>query len=265
MGKTKIIKSAKLHVLLADDDELNRQIITSLLSHKGLDVDIAPNGFEALVMSEKTKYDLILMDVEMPQMGGLQTTMAIREREKKIGGRIPIFAMTAHSFASDLEACRNAGMDDYLSKPLNVDEMFAKLEILLKQNETSGLAMPDEKEGGQESEDVPVIDIDALVAELGEKNTYNLIALFMKTGASYMEIIRMAIEAGDLNQIKTVAHKLKGAAAQYRAPTIVPPAAFLSNLDNDETLETIWGKFSELEREFTKVVEVITDLKNRRT
>ena len=104
---------------------------------------VAGNGREALARLEKDAFDLILMDVQMPEMGGLETTAAIRAKEKGGAGHVPILAMTAHALKGDRERCLAAGMDGYISKPIRPQEMFRAIENLSPPAETSG-ARPDD-------------------------------------------------------------------------------------------------------------------------
>jgi len=121
---------APLHILLAEDNAINQLVARRLLEKQGHTLTIAQNGHEALAALERERFDLVLMDVQMPEMDGLETTMAIRERERATSGHIPIIAMTAHAMQGDRERCIEAGMDDYLSKPLNREKLFAMLDAI---------------------------------------------------------------------------------------------------------------------------------------
>ncbi|MGD0201166.1 MAG: response regulator [Bryobacteraceae bacterium] len=120
-----------LRVLLAEDNLVNQRLVTRLLELRGHTVDIAGNGRLALTALDRQQYDLVLMDVEMPEMDGLQATAFIREKEKRAGGgRLPIAAMTAHAMKGDRERCLEMGMDAYISKPIHAQELYALLESL---------------------------------------------------------------------------------------------------------------------------------------
>lgn len=114
-------------ILIAEDYFINQEVTQAILELMEFTVDIAENGREALKMYEANTYDAILMDVQMPEMDGFQTTVEIRKKEKN-GKRIPIIALTANAMSGDREKCLNAGMDDYLSKPIEA----SKLEEILK-------------------------------------------------------------------------------------------------------------------------------------
>ena len=111
---------------------MNRKLITKLLERRSLIPFLAISGEEVLQALAGNSFDLILMDVQMPGMDGLETTVAIRDREKVTGGRVPIVAMTAHAMERDREKCLAAGMDGYVSKPINPAELYGAIERLLE-------------------------------------------------------------------------------------------------------------------------------------
>ncbi len=117
-----------LRVLLAEDNLVNRVIAVRLLEKRGHRVAVAANGREALDATEQAIFDVVLMDLEMPVMSGLEATLAIRSREQRTGRHLPIIAMTAHAMIGDRERCLAAGMDGYVSKPVRADELYAALE-----------------------------------------------------------------------------------------------------------------------------------------
>lgn len=118
----------KYNILLAEDNPVNQKVAVHLLQKKGHRVTVAENGRQALEILEKEKFDLVLMDVQMPEMDGFEATRKIREREKVGGQHLPIVAMTAHAMKGDREKCLEAGMDDYLAKPLYPEELYRVVE-----------------------------------------------------------------------------------------------------------------------------------------
>ncbi len=113
-----------VRILLAEDNPVNQKVAVRMLEKRGHQVTVASNGREALDMLEREEFDLVLMDVQMPVMGGLEAAAAIREREKSTGRHVPILAMTASALPSDQRKCMEAGMDAYLSKPVRSQELF---------------------------------------------------------------------------------------------------------------------------------------------
>ncbi|HEY6491168.1 MAG: response regulator [Terracidiphilus sp.] len=129
--------TSALHVLLAEDNTVNQRLASRLLEKRGHTVTIANNGQEALHLLERTAYDLVLMDVQMPLVDGLEATRIIREREKGTGAHQPIVALTAHAVKGDEERCKDAGMDSYLAKPIRPQELDAVLEMYMGKPELS--------------------------------------------------------------------------------------------------------------------------------
>jgi CheY-like chemotaxis protein len=113
-----------LHILLAEDNPVNQKLAVSLLRKHGHTVEVANNGREALTALEQEPFDVVLMDVQMPEMDGLEATVAIREREKRTGRHIPVLAMTAYAMKGDRERCLAAGMDGYVAKPIRIQELL---------------------------------------------------------------------------------------------------------------------------------------------
>lgn len=121
-------KKDKLKILVAEDNFVNQRLVKELLRRQGYNVDIVENGLKLFEVMEKNKYDVILMDVQMPVMDGLEATSIIREIEKETGGHIPIIGITAYSMKADRDRCLEAGMDDYLAKPFSKEEFYKKIE-----------------------------------------------------------------------------------------------------------------------------------------
>jgi CheY-like chemotaxis protein len=118
-------------VLLAEDNAVNQTLALRLLEKHGYSVIVASNGAEAVAAFENDRFDVVLMDIQMPEMDGFEATAAIRAKEKLTGGHVPIVAMTAHALKGDQERCISAGMDAYVSKPIRTSELFSTLESML--------------------------------------------------------------------------------------------------------------------------------------
>src|ERR1700686_3107239 len=124
-----------LNVLLAEDNAVNQKLAVLLLQRRGHSITVAGKGNEALAALERSNFDVCLMDIQVPELNGLETTSAIRAKEKGTSRRLPIIAMTAHAIKGDREICLRAGMDAYLSKPVRADEMFQTIENLVANRE----------------------------------------------------------------------------------------------------------------------------------
>jgi two-component system sensor histidine kinase/response regulator len=121
----------KLNILLVEDNAVNQQLAARLLGKRGHHVTVAGNGRKALELLEKTRFHLALMDVQMPEMDGFETTLRIRAMENESGGHLPIIAMTALTMKGDRERCLEAGMDDYVLKPIQIKDLFNTMERVL--------------------------------------------------------------------------------------------------------------------------------------
>ena len=131
-----------LRVLVAEDDEFNAQLLEKVMGRQGHGVRFANNGREALALAEEGAFDLLLLDIHMPELDGFQVAEAIRERERTVGGHLPIIALTAHSQKEDRERCLAAGMDDFLTKPVRPGELWTAIERVLEARLPSGPAAP---------------------------------------------------------------------------------------------------------------------------
>jgi CheY-like chemotaxis protein len=209
-----------VRILLAEDNPVNQTVAMRLLSKHGHRVVLAASGGEALRALEKDPvdgFDLILMDVQMPDMDGFEATAAIREKEKETKVHIPIIAMTAHAMKGDRERCLAAGMDDYIAKPIRAKELLDLIEQVTGVSAKPGnvSATPHPKPEGP--------DIKAAL-ELLENDTelfQDVLSNFVQEAPQQMSDLRGAINDGQAEAIERAAHRLKGSIANF-----VFPAAF---------------------------------------
>jgi len=120
--------TASLHILVAEGNEFNAQLLEQLLRRRGHYVRVASNGREALALAQERVFDLLLLDVHMPELDGFQVVPAIRERERAAAGHLPVIALTARARKEDRERCLATGMDDFLSKPVRAADLWATIE-----------------------------------------------------------------------------------------------------------------------------------------
>ncbi len=214
-----------LNILLAEDSVINQTLARAQLEPHGHRVVVANNGKEALDLAASRDFDLILMDVQMPEMDGFQATRAIREREQETGEHIPIVAMTAHALKGDRERCLDAGMDDYVSKPVRLKDLFACLDKLLAGSTLA--AQADSVENDRESspasapEPVPkdVLNWDTAVEQngVGAEALMNLAVLFLQDSQNQLAQIQEGIHKGDAVLVHRAAHTLKSSAKLFAA------------------------------------------------
>jgi two-component system, sensor histidine kinase and response regulator len=128
--------SRSFKILLAEDNAVNQQLARRLLEKQGHSVIVAENGRVAVALAAQQQFDLILMDVQMPEMNGFEATAAIREWESKSGGHLPIIAMTANAMKGDEKRCLQAGMDAYVAKPIQVKQLMLAVDTAVRQRRT---------------------------------------------------------------------------------------------------------------------------------
>ena len=207
--------SQKLRILVAEDNAINRELVTRLLQKQGHTVMAVTTGREAVERLDKgaADCDLILMDVEMPDMDGFQATALIREKEKISGRHIPIIALTAYAMKGDRERCLAAGMDGYAPKPIRHQDLFETIQSLAR-NVPSFLphAAPEEPE-------VEVLDEALLVSRVdGDPQLLrDLVDLFLEDCPRLVDEIRVALDRKDAKLVERDAHSLKGATGNLAA------------------------------------------------
>ena len=211
-----------LKILLAEDNVINQKLVLGLLEPRGHQVTVANNGNEAVALSEDGHFDLILMDVQMPELDGFGATKVIREREGDRGERVPIVAMTAHAMKGDRDRCLDAGMDDYLAKPIRADAVMAKLSTFFgeggakTENSHRSRRVPEpQKSGGElKQPQIAPAEIDWSVPLLGVGGDKELlrqvIEICIEDSPPLMDEMKQAIDRGDAPELNRVAHNLKG-------------------------------------------------------
>ena len=217
-------------VLVAEDNPVNQLVAVKLLTRRGHTVTVANNGREALAALARDTFDLVLMDVQMPVMGGFEATAAIREAEMSTGAHVRIIAMTAHVMTGDRERCFAAGMDGYLSKPIDRRMLLAVVE----QDEATTQALPRTR-----APDAAPIDPEALMERLeGDRELFaEVVNLFLEDCPVRVAAIRTAIDRRDANLLRTTSHALKGAAANLSAARVFAVAETLERLGAESRLD----------------------------
>jgi CheY-like chemotaxis protein len=203
-------------VLLVEDNPVNQKVAVRFLERMGCQVRVADNGAEGVKAYGESRFDIVLMDLQMPVMDGLTATRRIREIEALSGKPTPIVALTANAMAGQLERCMEAGMNGFLTKPLEIERLH---EIL----EQYGLAV---QPGEQHSSAVSASATPVNLARLNEitdgdpEFAFELASTFISSGEQVLEEIHAALEAFDRNGLSRAAHKLKGASANIHAENL---------------------------------------------
>jgi len=241
-----------MKVLLAEDNAVNRIFATRLLEKHGYTVVVVENGREALEALERETVDLVLMDVQMPEMDGLEATAAIREREGKTGSHVPIIALTAHAMKGDREKCLAAGADDYLAKPIRTTELFETVDRLrnAKTNAPSG-ATPIANTPAANAFD---IDTALKHVEADRDLLDEIVRIFSDQCPRTVSEIQNAIRAADFSLVERAAHSLKGAASNLCATGVTQSAAELEESARSGNLSSVRKRFQLLEREVEKLL-----------
>jgi CheY-like chemotaxis protein/HPt (histidine-containing phosphotransfer) domain-containing protein len=241
----------RLHVLLAEDNPVNRKLVTTLLQQRGHHVKAVENGrmaVDAVAPGSGTPFDLVLMDLQMPEMGGLEATRAIRECEDGTR-RLPLIALTAHAMQGDRERCLAAGMDGYLSKPIDVDELIAAVERY-----ADGSVPSSAPAAVEPPPTLAIFDERTALGYTGgdRRLLAEVVKLFRADCAPSLRRIDRAITRRDPEALRMAAHRLKGAIATVGAPASRQIAADLEDTArtrNFDNAKRVYGKLRhELER-----------------
>ncbi len=203
-----------LKILLAEDNPVNQRLMIRLLEKDGHQVVVANNGREAVAAHEREDFDLILMDLQMPDLGGMEAMKLIREREAQGGRRTPIIALTAHALKGDREKCLEAGMDGYVSKPVQPAALRAEMARVLNQ------FPPEERPCAATSQPGSrVLNVEAALERLDGETALmeELLGMFLTEAPRRIEELSAAISARDAAAVQRVAHLLKGASANLCA------------------------------------------------
>ncbi|MCP4305049.1 MAG: PAS domain S-box protein [bacterium] len=205
----------ELRVLLAEDSAINQKLAVRLLARRGHEVTVVDDGTKAVAAFRDGTFDIILMDIQMPELDGFGATAEIRAMEAELGGRIPIIALTAHAMAGDEERCIDGGMDAYVSKPFRPEELFVTVEQLAGGNEPPDLAGPE----AEEESNVVVFDKAQAMAQFGEDADFlaEIVNIFFEESASLIDDGNAAVTTTDTASLGKVAHRLKGACGQMMA------------------------------------------------
>ncbi|MGE5372564.1 MAG: response regulator [Solirubrobacterales bacterium] len=244
---TVITKSlTRLRVLLAEDERINRIMAANTLSKRGHQVEVAQNGREALELYRRSDYDVILMDIQMPEMDGIEATRLIRELEAEAGKHTPIIALTAHAFDEDRERVLMAGMDGYITKPFHATELFE----LIEQNAFHPAII--EQKANQLAEQAPK-KANGISTQENEGFLRDIIELYLYDVPRQIERMREAFYVGDLMMVERLAHTIKGSSSYVNAEAIKNLAFKLelaSRKGDRDTLEAMIPKMDELYDEF---------------
>ncbi len=243
-----------LNVLLAEDEEINRVLAGELIRAQGWRVTTAENGRQVLDALQDDSFHVILMDVQMPEMDGFEAVSRIRKRERQSGEHIPVIALTAHAMTIDRQKCLDAGMDGYVSKPIDMKILRQEMEKVLGIDLAmkTGTLTPKQKKA-------EFIDYEAFLydscngkVELARKLLRHLLHV---SGPQWLAEAEAAVAAGDETRLRKVCHSLKGTAATVCAHAFSEAGSELGKLAREGRMSETPQGLAQLKKEFERIVE----------
>lgn len=237
-----------LRILLAEDNRVNQRLAVGLLERMGHRVAVVESGQAAVDACQRDSFDLVLMDVQMPGLDGLDATRAIRTNEQLLGRHVPIIAMTAHAMSGDRQRCLDAGMDDYLSKPIRITELEEKIASVV-----------DESSSESENEDSIELDVDSELAGALDAIDHDTDLLrimadaFLEESAELLLVMSAAWERSDWEQLSHAAHSLKGSALALHASELAAICAVLEQTRDFGKRDEVAAELEELRLELRSV------------
>ena len=242
-----------LKILVAEDTPFNQTFILRLLEKNGFHTILVENGQQAVDRFSTDAVDVILMDVQMPEMDGFEATRQIRKSEKQKGGHIPIIAMTAYATEGDRERCLEAGMDDYVSKPISAGKLFKTIEALVPAEESVEPA--DEKKGC-------ALDQDVLINSFKDDHSLfkELVEIFVSDYPQMLDSLRESLKATDAETFSRTAHSLKGMLRNFQAEVAAETAFDLEKKGKQGELAGIDQIIDRLADQVDEVAQNLKDL-----
>jgi two-component system, sensor histidine kinase and response regulator len=250
------------HVLLVEDNFVNQKVAVRFLERLGCTVEVAGNGAEGVAACQERHFDIVLMDLQMPVMDGMTATRKIREWETT--GHIPIIALTANAMTGDRELCEAAGMDGYLTKPIEVERLRNVLTKYGLAKDEAGATAPPSRPAASPAPVVnrkPPVDLGAFqrITDGDLVFAQELIAMFIVSGGQQLDDLSAAVEKNDRSAIASVAHTLKGASANIHAPSLKTLAERIEANSAAGDLATLQHGVVQLRQEFDRVKQFLSD------
>ena len=234
-----------LRVLVAEDNSVNQRLLSTILEKQGHSVTLVANGREAVTAVGRATFDVVLMDVQMPEMDGFEASARIREGEKETGRHVPIVALTAHALKGDREVCLASGMDDYISKPVRASEL---LDVISR---VTGNAKEAPLVSAPPVSDRPSFSPAEALDRVGGDREFlrELVDLFVAEAPRALAEIRRSVDAGDAGALERAAHLVRGSASTFGAAVVSETALALENQGRSGILEGASFRVADLGRE----------------
>ena len=249
-------QSRALRILLAEDNPINQAVAVKTLEKMGHQPTVARDGCEALAALETSIYDLVFMDVQMPEMDGMTATRRIREREKEAGTHIPIIAMTAHAMKGDRERCLEAGMDGYLTKPVSSPQIAEAIARVLgaEQMSTPAPAPPVHGKSAGWHRATALARVEGDEAFLSE-----LVQVFLEQLPEQLNSIQQGLTSADFEVIERTAHTLKGELVYLGLPEEAEKARVLEDQGRERNLEAAADLFQDFKAQLLTIAAAIRE------
>jgi PAS domain S-box-containing protein len=210
-GEPELAEVTPLNVLVAEDNEFNAQLIEHLLVRRGHHAVLAADGREALGLLEKSAFDLLILDIHMPELDGFEVVEAIRRLEQGTDRHLPVVALTARSRSEDRDKCLAAGMDEFLTKPFRPDDLWATIDRLM------GSVVPATSTNGEIAEPHVALDSATILATCGgdEALLAKMCQTFCSRMPEHLAALEQALETADTRRVREIAHKMRGMLATF--------------------------------------------------
>ena len=253
---------SEVRILLVEDNPVNQEVTLGILKLFGCKADLAENGRLALAAWKKNRYDLILMDCQMPEMDGYQATEAIRRAELERGTYVPIVALTAHALKGDRERCLNSGMNDFISKPFKQQQLLDVLEKWVAFEKQDGDKSPP-ADAASEAPEESIIDPRALDNIRSLESPANpgilekVIHIYLQEAPEIIQVLRGAISEKDFETVRRKAHYFKSSSANLGALKLAEWCKELEIMGKDKELEKAGNILEKIEKNFPRVERVL--------
>jgi PAS domain S-box-containing protein len=249
----------RLNILLAEDNSVNQKLAIRLLEKAGHSVVLAATGKEALKLLEQALppgFDVALMDIQMPEMGGLEAAAAIRDAEKSSGQHLPIIAITANAMSGDRERYLTGGMDGYISKPIDARGLFAEIRRCLTEMKKNTTIKQQPAEHGEHLDRATVLER----VEGDQELLADMIQLFLADAPQLLGVMRHALQQGDMILLERSAHSMKGAAGNFSAKVTLQAASLLEQSAKAGDTKSSDANLAALEGAVQRLLPVLADL-----
>ena len=243
-------------ILVVEDDRANQFVVKAMLERLDCTVDIARNGVEALEKVERTPFDAVLMDCQMPQMDGYEATRRIRKMEQD-GRHLPIIAMTAHSQERDEERCRAAGMDDYMTKPLRLHTLVSMLSRWVKMSPIPSILDAERLQESFDGFDPHVFG--ELREQLGS-HFEHYVDVYIEDVSGHLDALEEALDTQNFIKLLELSHTIKGSSSTLGAIRVAELAADIEGQARASVIEGLTERIAQLRHEFQQIVRFVSEV-----